>query len=113
MKIEPYSDKYFLDVVKVVENFHREAVSEYDNIFDPQAVIEQIKMHRDKASAGIAFLLVVDNKCQGLLFGMQTLSFLNHRKIFQEIIWYVNKDFRTHGVRLLREAEKMLKSQGF
>lgn len=108
MTIEPYSEKYFLQVVSLIENFHAEAVGEYDDMFDKNSVIETIK----NSDPSNAFLLVVDGVCQGLLFGVVFNSMLNGRKIFQEIIWYVNAPFRRYGVKLLKEAEKILKSSG-
>ena len=110
MTVETYSDRYFLDVVKIVENFHKEAVREYDDLFDAVSLIETIK----NADPSGAFLLIIDGTCQGLLFGVKTKSLINGKTIFQEIIWYVNEPYRAcgAGVRLLRSAENMLKSQG-
>lgn len=105
MTVEPYSDRYFLDVVKLIENFHKEAVCEYDNMLDPDALIETIK-----AQAGVGtFLMIVDGVCQGVLSGYIMKSPLNNRLIFQEVIWYVNKDHRGSGLKLLKEVENSLK----
>lgn len=111
MRVETYSDQYFLDVVRLVENFHQEALGEYDNLFDPNTLIETIKA-QERTNAGNAFLLIVDKTCEGILFGMQFKSMINQKTIFQEVIWYVNKPFRRYGVRLLKEAEKLLKLDG-
>ena len=111
MKVEAYSDKYFLDVVRIINNFHKESIGEYDCLFDPNAVIETIKTH-ERTNSGNAFLLIIDNVCEGILYGTQFKSMINDKITFQEIIWYVNKPFRSHGVTLLREVEKMLKSSG-
>ena len=108
MRVETYTDRYFLDVVKLVENFHKEAVSEYDGVFDPNAVIETIK----EADKSTLFLMIVDEVAQGIIYGKCFKSFLNDGQVFQEIIWYVNKPYRSRGVKLLREAEKMLKDIG-
>ena len=108
MKIEAYSDLYFLDVVKIIENFHKEAVCEYDEFFNPDSLIEAIK----SADPNNAFLLIMDGVCQGLLYGQRFVSATSGKTIFQEAVWYVNKPFRGSGLILLKEAEKMLKSQG-
>lgn len=110
MRVETYSDRYFLDVVKLVENFHKEAVGEYDDVFDPNVLIETIRVQSEHPEN--AFLLIVDGVCQGILFGARFKSPINGKWIFQEVIWYVNEPFRRYGVRLLREAEKLLKSSG-
>jgi len=108
VRVETYSDRYFLDVVKLVENFHHEAVGEYDDLLDPDSVIETIKSSDHEN----AFLLTIEGACQGILFGVTFKSLINGGTVFQEIIWYVNEPFRRYGVRLLHEVEKLLKSRG-
>lgn len=111
MRIEHYSDRYFLDIMTLVENFHKEAVGEYDQLFDPDALIETIKTEKE-ANPENAFLLIVNDMCQGLLFGKQFKSMVTGKMIFQEIIWYVNPGFRRYGTKLLQEAIKILKLKG-
>lgn len=111
MTVETYSDRYFLDVVKIVENFHREAVHEYDDLFNADTLIETIKSAKAENAAN-CFLLIVDGTCQGMLYGTRFKSLLNDRIIFQEAIWYVNVAYRSRGVKLLNDVEKILKSQG-
>ncbi len=108
MTVEPLSEKYYPDIVRLVENFHNEAVSEYDDLFDAKVLIETMK----NADVNSAFLLVVDGVCQGILFGIHVPSYTNDRIIFQEVIWYVNKPFRRYGINLLKEVENILKSRG-
>ena len=110
MRIEPYSERYIDDVVSLIKNFHAESVGEYDDLFDPDVVIQTIK--QNEATSSNAFLLVINDKCEGILFGVRFQSLLNKRQIFQEVIWYVNKSFRNFGVALLKEAENLLKSEG-
>lgn len=107
MNIEPYSDNYFLDVVRLIEGFHQEAVKEYDMGINIDSIIETVKDQRENA-----FVLVVDGKCEGVIAGRVFKSMLNDGAIFQETIWYVSPSFRRYGVKLLREAEKILKSRG-
>lgn len=108
MTVEYYSDLYFLDVVKIVENFHAEAVKEYEGELSLEKLIEIIKSSEPEDS----FLLIVDGTCQGLLSGVRFQSLVTGQMIFQELIWYVNKPFRSRGVLLLKEAEKRLQEQG-
>lgn len=108
MRIEAYSDRYFLDVVKLVENFHKEAVCEYDIELNLNSLIDTIKT----GDPNSAFLLIVDERCEGILYGARFKSMTSGKHIFQETIWYVNQPFRRYGIKLLREAEKMLKLGG-
>ncbi len=110
MRIEPYSERYLDDVVALIKNFHAESVSEYDDLFDLETVIQTVKNNGSEIQN--FFLLIVDDECEGILFGVRFQSFLNKRQIFQEVIWYVNKPFRNYGVALLKEAENLLKLQG-
>ena len=111
MQVETYTDRYYLDVVKIVENFYKEAIGEYDEFFDPDAVIEAIKKLKEHNSEN-AFLLIVNGSCEGLLAGMEFQSMTSGKRIFQEIIWYVNESFRSRGVALLNKVQEILKSRG-
>ena len=108
MKVELYSDLYFLDVVKLVENFHKEAVGEYYGSIDQNAIIDTIKSTDKNAS----YLLIIDGVCQGILSGVCFTWMTTGRPAFQEIIWYVNPAFRRYGIKLLREVEKQLTAIG-
>ena len=110
MNIESYSEKYLLDVIDIVKQFHAEAFCEYDGFVNVETLIQNIKNY-DPATAS-SFLLIIDGRCQGILYGQRFNSLISNRHVFQEIIWYVNKSFRMWGVSLLREAEKSLKSIG-
>lgn len=108
MIVENYSERYLSDVLRIVENFHKEAVGEYDQFIDSNSVIDTIK----SSDPSNAFLLIIDGVCQGMIFGATVKSLVNGKEMFQEIIWYVNKGFRSHGLKLLAEVEKILKSRG-
>lgn len=112
MQIMPYLDKYYDDVLAIVKNFHKEAIQLYDKEYDGRAAQKTIEALRTNASTE-SFLLIIDNKCQGILAGIQAPSFLNGKHIFQELIWYVNPAYRKYGVAMLRYAEEYLRSVGY
>ena len=111
MRIENYSDRYYLDVMKLVENFHKEAITEYLGLFDPKILIQTITGLKDSNSKN-AFLLIVDDVCQGIMAGIEFKAMASDQKIFQEIIWYVNQPFRRYGVKLFKKAQELLKLNG-
>ena|SRR3990167_1328934 len=111
IRIETYSDRYYLDVIKLVEDFHNEAVGEYTGLFDPNVLIENIVKLKD-GNCHNAFLLITEDSCQGIIAGIECNSLTSKSKMFQELIWYVNKPFRRYGVKLLQEAERRLKLNG-
>jgi len=108
MKIETYSDLHYLDVVRLVELFHKEAVSEYVGAFDLNVLINTITGFKE-SQAENCFLLTDDDGCHGILFGVMYKSPASERLMFQEMVWYVEPDYRKYGVKLLREVEKRLK----
>ena len=93
-------------------NFHAESLHEFDEIFDPSAVIETIT-RLEGEQAENAFLLIIDGKCEGILFGIEISSLFNKKKIFQEMIWYINQEHRSNGIRLLKYVQGALAERGF
>jgi len=112
MRVETYSDRYYLDVVKLIHNFHDEAVGEYVGEFDPEAVIKTIVGLKEN-NAQNAFLMIVGESCEGIIAGLESHCMVNGRKMYQELIWYVNEPFRSRGVKLLKIVEERLKLNGF
>jgi hypothetical protein len=109
MIIETYTDKYYNDVATIINNFYKEAIQYYDIGLDKDKLMHTIvNFKRDNA-----FLMIIDGKCQGILAGLESPSMLNKKRIFQELIWYVNEPFRSYGVMLLSKVQKLLKNRGF
>ena len=108
MRVENYSEKYFLDVVELVENFHEEALNEYEGSCSPKAIVATIK----SSNPNDAFLLIINGHCEGMIFGKRSYSATSGEQIYQEVIWYVNKPHRSKGIRLLRATENSLRSKG-
>jgi GNAT superfamily N-acetyltransferase len=109
IRVEQFSELYYDDIIKIVENFHEESLGEYDQLFDKEALYLTIQ----NAQHNNAFLLIINNRCEGILYGQEISSKFNDKRLFQEILWYVNEPYRKYGVRLLREVEKRLKTDGF
>ncbi len=111
MQVETYSIKYYDDIVNIVENFHKEALCEYTELFD-KAVLMATITDLSKNNRTHSFLLIIDGKCQGLIAGMELPALYNKNRIFQELIWYVNPDFRLNGVVFFNKTMDMLKEEG-
>ena len=109
MRVEKYSDLYFLDVVRLVEKFHKEYLTEFFGESNLDILTETIMTHADNT-----YLLLNDeSKCVGVLAGIVVDSKLSFDRFFQEIIWYVEKPFGSFGFFMIDELQKMLKSLGF
>jgi hypothetical protein len=108
MLIVGYDLKYRADVVNLVEEFYNEALKENDGGLDINTLQQTIDIYKDNA-----FLLIVQDKCVGLIAGLTVHSPINADKVYQEIIWYVTKAQRRYGIYLLRQVELMLKAAGY
>lgn len=108
MIVEKYSDKYYADVVVLIENFYTEVLYAYQSATVTEALNSAIEKNKE-----YAYLLIVDGKCEGVIAGMAVYSPLNNTKVYQEMIWYVNKPFRKYGVFLLNKVMEILKVEGF
>lgn len=93
-----YSTKYRKEVSFLVEQFFDQTLNEFGLKMDQ--TIEHIE--KDLTT----FLLVSNNKIIGIIAGSISLQIMSNKKIFQEIIWYVDKDHRGQGIRLLQYLEK-------
>ncbi len=108
MLIVGYDLKYRADVVDLVSEFYNEALKDNDGGLDINTLQQTIDIYKDNA-----FLLIVQDKCVGLIAGLTVHSPINAEKVYQEIIWYVTKGQRRYGVYLLRQVELMLKAAGY
>jgi len=110
MRVEGYSEKYYADIVKLISNFYEESLK-YVNIgLDKDRLAETVLK---VSESGKVFLLIVNDKCEGVLAGFEAPSMLNTKRIFQELIWYVNAPFRKYGVKLIKHAQETMKAEGF
>jgi len=112
MNIETYSDKYHDDVMTLVDNFYLEAIHYHNTGLDKE-VLARTVTNIGQAQGGNAYLLIVDDRCQGILAGIEIPNMINKKRIFQELVWYINEPFRRYGVALLKRVQEMLKAQGF
>ena len=108
MRIQRYSDRYEKDVRRLVREFQDESLAEYGLTFNNDALTHQIEALKDEA-----FLVVIDDKAQGLLAGKEVYTPAGADKVWHEVIWYVSKPFRKYGIRLLETAKKVLKVEGY
>ena len=110
MKIERGSKERCADVIELVRNFHKEALSDYALKIDEDSLIKFF----DKCVAQM-FLLIDEktDKCEGLIAGQEIINPVSGERTFQEIMWYVNEHYRKHGVYLFYKAQEILKQEGF
>ena len=100
--------KYKIDITGLVEEFFEESLKEYESGIDMKTLHKSMEIYKDDS-----YLMIVEDKCVGLIAGMTIHSPLNNDKIYHEIMWYVKKEYRRKGVFLLRTVEKMLRDAGY
>jgi GNAT superfamily N-acetyltransferase len=108
MIIERGSKERYTEALELVRAFHKEALSEYALKIDESALISFF----DKCVAQ-SFLLIIDNKCEGLIAGQEVISPVSGEKVFQESMWFVNEPFRKYGIFLFNKAQEILKQEGY
>lgn len=112
MRVENYSENYFLDIVRLVEKFYQEHLQEIYGKIERKIIFETINKFSGENSKN-AFLLIVEGSCVGLLAGVEVKSELNSEKFFQEILWYIEKPYGQNFRYLIKKAQIMLQSRGF
>ncbi len=108
MKIERGSKERYNDALNLVKAFHKEALSEYALKIDEDNLIKFF----DKC-VNQSFLLIIDDKVQGLIAGQEIINPVSGERVFQETIWYINEQYRKYGVHLFYEAQEILKQEGY
>jgi len=107
MEIRECRETDFPGISVLIDKFHKEAIEMYGLRCNKETMEKAIRKHY-----GHAMVLIADGEVVGLMAGHIVDYPLENRKIFQELIWYVSKKYRTHGVRLLRAIEKQCKDKG-
>ena len=59
-----------------------------------------------------SFVAIVDGEVVGTLAGRVAHNFCGRDEVYEEIIWFVRKEYRKYGVKLLRHVEQQCKEWG-
>ena len=94
-------------VLKLIHEFQKEGMDEFGLYCDDtkaRAVICSNIEH--------SIILEADGNIIGCIGGKIGQGMVSTDKVYEEMIWYVTKAYRSHGVMLLRALEKMCKEWG-
>lgn len=105
--IRQYAPDDFMDVAMLLQEFHKDSLEDYGLECEDNKIGQAIK---DNNANGL--VLEMDGKVVGIITGTIVDYPLQKAKIYQEIVWYVSKDYRRYGLKLLRELEKRCKDRG-
>ncbi len=104
-EIIPYSIEHREQVSALMEEFYKASLNDYGQTMDA-ATIEHLE------EALTIFLMMQGDKVIGVIAGLISKQLMSHKRVFQEIVWYVDKDHRGQGVRLLRFIENWCAEEG-
>ena len=102
--IDTFKEMYRDDIHRLVEEFNAESLEEYGISFDIDTLKGTVESLKHSG-----WLLVKDGKAVGVIAGKEVQTPYSNERIWHEVIWYVNKAYRRHGLKLLNAAKKMLK----
>jgi len=106
--IERYDRKYQTDIEWLAQCFHEESLKEYAADLSLEVLQNTIDEVRDDT-----YLMIVDDVAVGIIAGRPADIPLTKEMVWQELIWFVLKEHRRHGVKFLREVQVSLKHEGY
>lgn len=112
MVIEHYSDQYRGDILELVELLYTDTLYIYIKGFDKEWVIDQLDRALENGLHYNFYIMVVDGKCQGLVYGVIYDCKVNSQTMFHETFMYVRKEFRKYSIRFIREIQSDLQQRG-
>jgi GNAT superfamily N-acetyltransferase len=102
-----YSESYDPDVTRLCKAFSEESLAEYGLAVEADRLMEMTEVCK-----GVSFFLKVDGKVVGLIAGMKQENLTNGALALQEVVWYVDKEYRANGRILLKYFEEAAKNMG-
>lgn len=112
MNIEHYSSKYYKDCLELVTEFYEEYLSQFGSELNQKSIENTIRGFEGENNEN-SFLLIIDERCVGVIAGISLNDPLNEKKIFQEILWYVRSPYGKYGFWFISQVENRLKDRGF
>lgn len=110
MRVERYNPKYHDDIARLVKEFQAESLDEYGLTFNDEALASTVE---DIKSQNTGFMLIVNDRCEGLLAGKEVKAPASDERIWHEVIWFVSRPYRKYGIKLLNAAKAILKAEGY
>jgi N-acetylglutamate synthase-like GNAT family acetyltransferase len=92
---------------ELIKEFSIESLSKYGFYFNENHIHSMIDRCKDQS-----FVIDINGSIVGIIAGEITKSIANGELIYQEIIWFVSKNHRRYGLRLLSEVERYCKQNG-
>jgi len=107
IRVMGWHPSFLEDIRRMCQSFSDESLNAYDLGVTEQRMNELIEICKD-----ITYYLLVDNKPVGVIAGVLVNNMTNGKPAVQEVIWYVEKGYRSHGRLLLEALEEGAKDLG-
>jgi GNAT superfamily N-acetyltransferase len=108
MIIRQYEESDYDSISDLISRFYSDSLNEYGLEFNPltlHGVINNLK--------ATSFVAAQGNFVVGVIAGSVVNEPASHKKMYQELAWFVHPDYRAWGgVRLLRHLEKWCAEEG-
>jgi len=102
------------ELTRLCQAFSDEALNEYGLGVEQDRLDQMIEVCKD-----ISFFLVVPDpahlnqyKPVGVIAGFMVNNMTNGKPAVQEVIWYVDKEYRSHGKKLMDAFEDLARERG-
>ena len=107
IKIRMMQDEDFERSLILLTDFFEESLSEYGTSLSLDRITEVY--HRIRHSS---FVLLKDDLLIGILLGQLVKDFCSDELVYEEILWYVDKEYRKYGVKLFKYVQDWCRGQG-
>lgn len=91
----------------LIDEFCKESLEEYGIALNRELVTAVVDKFTD-----YFYVMHVHGKLVGLISGFIGDNFINGTKYFHEQVWYVSKEYRRYGIKLLKTIEQRCLSEG-
>jgi len=105
--VRPCIKEDFIMIKDIIKEFYTEALEKYGLKYDNAQTNVVIETEYKEA-----LVLEIDGSVVGVISGHLIADGVHAGKIFQETIWYVKKEHRGYGKRLVKALEHRCKKQG-
>jgi len=107
MEIRKLGHTDFLPTINLIDKFFEESLAEFGSTVDTDFIAGLFTKVRETS-----FVAVKDKEVVGLLAGQIVTDTLSGEATYAELMWFVLKEHRSCGARLLKFVEDWVKEKG-
>lgn len=108
VEVTAYKEEYDQDIMVLCQLFVKESLEEYGM----NVTYEKFKQMLEICKKISFFLVNEEGRPVGMIAGMIVECITNGKPCLQEVVWYVNEQYRSNGHKLLKEMESCAKHLG-